>query len=261
MPISSTVWLDTLSIVPADDPPGWPSGMLVDAYKTCGNATNPVTNDPLLYGAVDGCSVFEASRNKTLADNCFAAGQVVAEVSSAILKPVINSAKMRSQPIGYDTPLLQLPGNNPEFNSSKLSADYPKVPRAGYLETAQAVTVEGTNGICANIGNRQCHDYIGGAPAASGSISMLPAGFQQSTSTTPSASISTQATTLQSTSTQLAMTSATTAPGGDVLLGNGSSMTTVTVTVTASNTACLAENSNANTARNARRSSRWALRS
>ncbi len=49
--------------------------MLVDAYNTCGNGGTG------LPGTVDGCSVFEASRDQDKAYACVAAGDVIAEVS------------------------------------------------------------------------------------------------------------------------------------------------------------------------------------
>lgn len=45
--------------------------MLVDAYKTCIDQ---------LQGSVDGCSVFEASRDEDKAWHCQPKGEVVAEV-------------------------------------------------------------------------------------------------------------------------------------------------------------------------------------
>jgi hypothetical protein len=54
---------------------GWPHGMLVDAYDRCKDK---------LMGTVDGCSVFEASRDEDMAYNCRAQGQVIAEVCSII---------------------------------------------------------------------------------------------------------------------------------------------------------------------------------
>jgi hypothetical protein len=49
--------------------------MLVDAYDQCYDK---------LQGSVDGCSVFEASRDQAKADACLAQGEVVAEVSAAL---------------------------------------------------------------------------------------------------------------------------------------------------------------------------------
>lgn len=45
--------------------------MLVDAYKQCYDQ---------LPGTVDGCAVFEASRDKAKADSCRSTGDVVTEV-------------------------------------------------------------------------------------------------------------------------------------------------------------------------------------
>lgn len=56
---------------------GWPSGMLVDAYDKCARAGK-------LRGSVDGCEVFEASRDQDKAFHCEAKGQTVAEVSRCI---------------------------------------------------------------------------------------------------------------------------------------------------------------------------------
>lgn len=51
---------------------GWPSGMLVGAYKQCYNQ---------LPGVVDGCAVFEASRDEEKAKSCRSTGEVVTEVN------------------------------------------------------------------------------------------------------------------------------------------------------------------------------------
>lgn len=45
--------------------------MLADAYKECYDT---------LTGTLDGCSVFEASRDKVKADACVSTGDVVTEV-------------------------------------------------------------------------------------------------------------------------------------------------------------------------------------
>jgi hypothetical protein len=58
--------------------PGWPSGMLVDAYEQCGEA---------LQGDASVCSVLSASISSDAAGSCEAEGQVVAEVSRPRLVP------------------------------------------------------------------------------------------------------------------------------------------------------------------------------
>jgi hypothetical protein len=69
---------------------------------------------------------------------------------------ITSDVLLMNQPIGLDVPLAQLPGNNPVFNSSRDSPDYPKRAFADYVETAQIVAVDATgSGIC----NRTCHDY------------------------------------------------------------------------------------------------------
>lgn len=123
---------------------GWPSGMLVDAYEQCPN---------MLQGTVDGCPVFEKSRDQAKADACFAKGEVASEVF-----PLQRPQKLGLilQAIGLDVPLAQLPGSNPVYNSSRDSPDYPKRSFANYVESAKIVPVDAAgHGTC----NRQCHDY------------------------------------------------------------------------------------------------------
>jgi len=118
--------------------------MLVDAYEQCTD---------MLKGTVDGCPVFEASRDEDKAYHCYAKGEVASEVH--LIPNCHDSA--HAQPIGLDVPLAQLPGNNPVFNSSRDSPDYPKRAFADYVETAKIVPVDAAGtGTC----NRDCHDYV-----------------------------------------------------------------------------------------------------
>ena len=123
--------------------------MLVNAYKECYNQ---------LPGTVDGCAVFEASRDKAKADNCRSTGDVVNEVRDRPCQHcLIQSTVCYLQAIGVEIPLAQLPGNNPEFNSSRDSPDYPKRFFPDYVETAKVVKVDALgSGTCTNI---KCSDY------------------------------------------------------------------------------------------------------
>jgi hypothetical protein len=118
--------------------------MLVDASEEC--------TDTLL-GNFQDCPLLKASWDEDKAYRCYAQGEVVAEVcfSGSI------AAKLTSQAIGLDAPISKLPGNNPEFNSSRDSTSGPKPAYADYVETAKIVAVDAAGtGIC----NRTCHDYI-----------------------------------------------------------------------------------------------------
>jgi hypothetical protein len=117
--------------------------MLVDAYEQCTDT---------LFGSLLDCPLLKASFDEDKAYHCYAQGEVVDEVRFP--KPI--TAKLMLQPIGLDAPITKLPGNNPEFNSSRDSTSGPKPAYADYVETAKIVTVDvaGT-GIC----NRTCHDY------------------------------------------------------------------------------------------------------
>jgi hypothetical protein len=53
---------------------GWPSGLLVDAFKNCE-----------LNGYVDGCQLLENSKDVDKANNCLAEGTVVNEVRISLL--------------------------------------------------------------------------------------------------------------------------------------------------------------------------------
>lgn len=54
-------------------------------------------------------------------------------------------------------PLAQLPGNNPEFNSSRDSPDYPKRLFADYTESAHIIPVNSKGaGTCTHF---KCADY------------------------------------------------------------------------------------------------------
>lgn len=61
--------------------------MLVDAYNTCIDQ---------LQGTVDGCSVFEASRDQDKAYHCQSTGQVVAEVSQTRLCCIVGRVTAQS---------------------------------------------------------------------------------------------------------------------------------------------------------------------
>jgi hypothetical protein len=123
---------------------GWPSGMLVDAFEQC--------RDTLL-GNFEACPLLKASWDVDKAYRCYAQGEVIAEVRF----PRCIAAELIPQVIGLDAPIDKLPGNNPEFNSSRDSTSGPKPAYADYVETAKIVPVDAAGtGIC----NRTCHDYV-----------------------------------------------------------------------------------------------------
>lgn len=125
--------------------------MLVDAYNTCINQ---------LPGTVDGCSVFEASRDEDKAWDCQSKGEVVAEVGcpELVYNEMIDADD--HQAVGINAPLAQLPGNNPEFNSSRVSPDYPKRLFSDYSESAEIIAVDAQGGgSCSHL---KCADYPAG---------------------------------------------------------------------------------------------------
>ncbi|KAK1926900.1 hypothetical protein DB88DRAFT_536906 [Papiliotrema laurentii] len=125
---------------------GWPKGMLVEANEKC-----------RLPGTVDGCSIFEASRDEKKANDCRTEGSIV------------------NEPIGLTTPLSKLPGNNPEFNSSRLSTDHPKKQmQLAYTEKSRVIPIPiDGSGSCNSNFPRKCSDYNG---ATGGGDAMPPAG-------------------------------------------------------------------------------------
>lgn len=93
------------------------------------------------------------------------------------------------QPIGLDFPLAQLPGNNPEFNSSR-EGGVPRVARANYVETATFVRANNKDGGSCTWG--KCTDYKGTAQSAGngGDSGMAPAPAPSSSASSASASVS-----------------------------------------------------------------------
>ncbi|WVQ97883.1 hypothetical protein IAU59_004999 [Kwoniella sp. CBS 9459] len=116
----------------ADWQNGFPTGFLVDAFQQCFDAsTGMIMKD---------CQVFAPFRGENGHD-CKTEGEVVNEV------------------IGQHIAVAALPGNNPEFNSSKHSENYPKKPDPAYTEQASLVKVsDQTGGFCIE---GICSDYIG----------------------------------------------------------------------------------------------------
>jgi hypothetical protein len=118
--------------------------MLVDAFEQC--------RDTLL-GNFEDCPLLKVSMDVDKAYHCYAQGEVVTEVRS----PRSRAGELTPQAIGLDAPIPKLPGNNPEFNSSRDSTSGPKPASADYVETAKIVAVDAAGtGTC----NRTCHDYI-----------------------------------------------------------------------------------------------------
>ncbi|WVF69995.1 hypothetical protein IAT40_004781 [Kwoniella sp. CBS 6097] len=111
---------------------GFPTGFLVDVFQQCFDTrTGMIIKD---------CQVFTPHRGDNEHD-CKTEGDVVNEV------------------IGHNIAVAALPGNNPEFNSSKESDNYPKKTDPGYAEQASLVKAsDQTGGFC--LGGI-CSDYIG----------------------------------------------------------------------------------------------------
>jgi hypothetical protein len=65
---------------------------------------------------------------------------------------------LTQQPVGIQHPLTKLPGNNPEFNSSRISNN-PRRPDSAYIESGRLVPVTPANGgVCKD---QKCTDYSG----------------------------------------------------------------------------------------------------
>ena len=174
---SSTVSLSERGVnLKVDRTSGWPSGLLVQAYQTCGG-------NNLLQGTVDGCSVFEASRDQAAADGCVANGQLVGEVGHWALAHML-IVLTYLQPVGLNSVLTALPGNNPEYNSSSVSPDYPKKPSASYIEKSQLVAVpQDLEGACKGT---RCTDFDGPVVASQPSSQPVSQPAAESASTSAS---------------------------------------------------------------------------
>lgn len=109
---------------------GWPIGMLKEAFEKC----------PNMKGNVADCPVFAPYLNPDTARNCEMFGDIV------------------NEPVGLDTRLPKLPGNNPSFNSSRL-ANNPRRPDPNYRETAAIVPHDKANGGACK--SNECTDYKG----------------------------------------------------------------------------------------------------
>ncbi|WWC87099.1 uncharacterized protein L201_001985 [Kwoniella dendrophila CBS 6074] len=111
---------------------GFPTNFLTDAFHQCyDKASGEFTKD---------CQFIQQYRGD-IGRDCVSEGDVVNEL------------------VGQHFAIPALPGNNPEYNSSKLSDNYPKKEIPGYTEQASIVKATEQNGGLCNQG--VCTDYKG----------------------------------------------------------------------------------------------------
>lgn len=201
---------------------GWPSGLLVDAYEQC----------PQLYGNYDVCPLLAASLDEDKASACVNSGQIVNEVSLPALSR--DHRLYRAQPVGLQTALPKLPGNTPEFNSSRdAKTGYPKQPDPAYVERSQVISVPANGeGSCQR---GECTDYPSTGQSAIPTSEATSSGTT-STGTALASETSDSSATLSQTSSTGATSATNTISVADSgqLLATGATIMTVTVTETAS---------------------------
>nr|XP_018265692.1 uncharacterized protein I303_02064 [Kwoniella dejecticola CBS 10117]OBR87850.1 hypothetical protein I303_02064 [Kwoniella dejecticola CBS 10117] len=112
---------------------GFPTNFLTDAFEQCyDKSAGLFTKD---------CPFIQQYRGD-IGRDCVTEGDVINEL------------------VGQHYAIPALPGNNPEYNSSKGSPNYPKPSNEGYVEQASIVKAsDQTGGICVT---GVCTDYIGG---------------------------------------------------------------------------------------------------
>ncbi|WRT64969.1 uncharacterized protein IL334_001910 [Kwoniella shivajii] len=111
---------------------GFPSGFLTEAFHQCYDTASGIF--------IQDCPYIQRYRGD-IGRDCNTEGDVI------------------NEHVGQHVAIASLPGNNPEYNSSKASTDYPKKSIAGYTEKASIVKASDTlGGFCVQ---GTCTDYIG----------------------------------------------------------------------------------------------------
>ncbi|WVW78675.1 hypothetical protein I302_100635 [Kwoniella bestiolae CBS 10118] len=137
---------------------GFPSNFLTEAFHQCYDTASGLL--------IKDCPYITQFRGDT-GRGCVTEGDVINEL------------------VGQHVAIPALPGNNPEYNSSKYSDNYPKGSIQGYTEQASIVKAsDATGGFCIE---GLCTDYIGSDLVApqSGGAAVVPAN-NTSAGTTPS---------------------------------------------------------------------------
>ncbi|WVQ84091.1 hypothetical protein IAT38_006236 [Cryptococcus sp. DSM 104549] len=173
---------------------GFPTGFIVDTFNECYNGDTISKT----------CAPIDSGRAKAAPRDCVTQGEVINELA------------------GNEFAIPALPGNNPEYDSSKTS----KPTNSGYTESAKAVPVsDATKGYCIQ---GICYDYAGsdavvpeagdgatvGGDAASSGVSAPASATESAAESATDSAVETGATT--SAADEASATGATTTQGAAV---------------------------------------------